>query len=319
MKKLFKPASLLFYFFMVIVFFFAGVYYAGITGAAEGQGLAGGAIVLGYGVISAFVALLVSFIIAYYAERELIVRINQILGIVFLIFIAITAYRLITRERSETTSEPSSQLTPRPAPTVATGSAVDIQMPDENSEIGLGFFTPDFINHSVLYFYGMPNFEKPVSDHTPSDSITFQQLDGHRFDISYAPPWLVPEHLKMDYEILHFKIKSINRDFVEVIVNKTDQRNAYVNRHAGRITYWPDFLLNVHSVEFPPNQPQTVRIKPLNYAGQVTTDFVFMKPLRIQEDWMEVELQDQNFQKVGDGWIQWRNNQKLLIEYSLLS
>lgn len=319
MKKLFKPASLLFYFFMVIVFFFAGVYYAGITGAAEGQGLAGGAIVLGYGVIAAFIALLVSFIIAYYTEREVIVRMNQILGIILLIFIAITAFRIIARERSQAASEPSSQLTnPKPVPTTV-APAVDIPVQEEGPELGLGFFSPDFYNESIIYFYGNPNFEKAVSDHTPSDSIKFRELDGHRFDISYAPPWLVPEHMKMDYEILHFRIKSINQDFVEIIVNKTNQRNAYVDRHAGRVTYWPDFLLNVHSVEFPQNQVQTVRIKPLNYAGQVNSDFVFMRPLRIQDDWMEVELQDQNFQKVGEGWIQWKNENELLIEYSLLS
>lgn len=68
---------------MVIVFFFRGVYYEGITGAAEGQGLAGGAIVLGYGVITAFVALLISFIIAYHAPHEIVVKINQVLGIIF--------------------------------------------------------------------------------------------------------------------------------------------------------------------------------------------------------------------------------------------
>lgn len=44
-----------------------------------------------------------------------------------------------------------------------------------------------------------------------------------------------------------------------------------------------------------------------------------MKPLQIQNDWMKVELQNQEFQKVGDGWVQWRNDEKLLIEYSLLS
>lgn len=319
MKKLFKPASLLFYFFMIVVFFFAGVYYAGITGAAEGQGLAGGAIVLGYGVITAFVALLVSFIIAYHAPREIIVKVNQVLGVIFLIFIAITAYRIITRERSQAALEPSSQqVTKEPAPTVA-APAIDIPLPEDGSELGLGFFTPDFFNASVLYFYGNPNFERLVSDHTPSDSIAFQQTDGRRYEISYAPPWLVPEHMKMDYEILHFRIKSINRDFVEIIVNKTNQQNAYVDRHAGRVRYWPDFLLSVHSVEFPPNQTQTVRIKPLDYAGEVNNDFVFMKPLRIQENWMEVELQDQNFQRVGDGWIQWRDENELLIEYSLLS
>ncbi|MDR9367050.1 MAG: hypothetical protein RI575_17070 [Balneolaceae bacterium] len=319
MKKLFKPASLLFYFFMIVVFFFAGVYYAGITGAAEGQGLAGGAIVLGYGVITAFIALLVSFFIAYYTPREVIVRGNQVLGVIFLIFIAITAYRIIMRDGAQSASEPTSQLTPKSSAPTAIAPPVDRPLPNQESELGLGFFTPDFYNRQVLYFYGMPNLEKPVSEHLPVDSLLFQQSDGHQYQITYAPPWLVPEHLKMDYEILHFKILSLNRDFIQIDVNKTNNRFAYVDRHAGTISYWPDFLLNVHSVEFPENRIQTVRARPLNYAGQVTLDFEFMKPIQIQNDWMEVELQDGDFQKIGKGWIQWRDEEKLLIEYSLLS
>lgn len=158
---------------------------------------------------------------------------------------------------------------------------MDLPLPVADSEFGLGFFKPDFFNRSVLYFYGNPNFNGPVSDHFPADSIAFQRLDVHRYEISYAPPWLVPEHPKMNYEILYFRIKAINLDFVEIFVNRTTNRHAYVDPHAGQIIYWPDFLLNVHSVEFPQNQTQTVRIKSLNYVGQVNIDFVFRKPIRI--------------------------------------
>ena len=60
MKKLFKPASLLLYFLTILSFFLAGFLYAALTGAGKGQGLAGGAIVLGYGVLSAGVAFVIS-------------------------------------------------------------------------------------------------------------------------------------------------------------------------------------------------------------------------------------------------------------------
>lgn len=217
MKKLFKPACLLFYLLMILVFFFFGVYFAVITGAADGQGLAAGAIVIGYGVFTAFVALLVSFFIAYSASPNTIVRLNQGLAIILLVFISITAYRTITREDSQRSTQSRSEGTPKPAPstTIAPPGDSDSTLPNdsfsanENVELGLGFFTPDFYNRQVLYFYGMLNLEKPVSEHLPVDSLLFQQSDGHQYQITYAPPWLVPEHLKMDYEILHFKILSV--------------------------------------------------------------------------------------------------------------
>lgn len=326
MKKIFKPASLLFYLVSVLVFFFAGVYYAVLTGAAEGEGLAAGAIVIGYGVFTAFIAFLVSIVCAYYLSGESIVRLNQLFGIILLFFIAITAYRVITRERFEsgsdtstTTSTPPDPSTTAPPLDQSSGASINSIDTNEDGELGLGFFKPDFYNRSVLYIYGVPNLEKPVSAHHPVDSLVFHQLDGHQYAISYAPPWLVPEHLKMDYEILYFRILGIHRDFIQIDVNKTNDRFAYVSRNAGDIIFWPDFLLSVHTIKFTQHQPQTVRVRPLNYAGQVNINFEFMKPLQIQNDWMEVELLNQKYQKVGDGWIRWRNEKKLLIEYRLLS
>ena len=87
MKKLIKPASLLFYFQTILVFFLAGVTYSGLTNAAKGQGLSGGAIVVGYGVMFAFIAFITSIIVAYYVRDRIIVITNRIMAIVLIIAI----------------------------------------------------------------------------------------------------------------------------------------------------------------------------------------------------------------------------------------
>jgi hypothetical protein len=319
MKKLFNSTAILFYVLMILISFFLGAYYAGVSGATEGQGLAGGAIVLGYGVFTSFIALLISLLLVGYLSREKVVLMNKGLGLILLLILAITSYRFLIKEQAETIPTSFSPTTVTTAASPVVENPEEFSPPQEDVELGPGFFTPDFFNESTLYFYGTPNFQKPVSDHTPFDSISFQLSDGNRYDISYAPPWLVPKHLKLDYEILHFTIQSVNRDFIEVVVNETNQRTAYVDRHAGKLTYWPDFLLQVHSVEFLHSNTQTVRVKPLHHAGTVPIDFQFMSPVRIQGDWMEVKLQDGGFQNVGEGWIEWRNESGLLISYSLLS
>jgi len=66
MKKLLTSTALLFYLLVLLVFFFAGTYFSAIAGVAKGQGLAGPAIVLGYGVIAAALALLASFFLVAY-------------------------------------------------------------------------------------------------------------------------------------------------------------------------------------------------------------------------------------------------------------
>lgn len=199
------------------------------------------------------------------------------------------------------------------------GSTIYLTQDVKNTPLGLGFFKPNFTKNIVLYFYGNPNWEKSVQEHTPVDSVTFEKTEYGSFNISYAPPWLVPDHLKMDYDILYFRIQSISRDFIEITVNIMDQRRIYVNRFDGEILYWPEFLLNVNSVEFIDGNDQVIRIKPLDYSGEVNVKYAFMQPLIIKDDWMMVRLVNDDYKTVGKGWIQWRKEGYLLISYSLLS
>ena len=134
--------------------------------------------------------------------------------------------------------------------------------------MGLGFFAPNFHESPVLYVYGNPNLEKSVADPIPIDSIVFERLARSGFDISYAPPWLAPDHLKLDYDMLYFRMQSLGRDFVEVTVNTRNQQIAYVSREVGKSLYWPEFLLNINSVEYLKGMDQGVYVKPLTHAGK---------------------------------------------------
>jgi len=96
MKDFFKPSKLLFYVLTTLVFFFLGMVFAGITDAGKGQGLAGGAIVLSYGVISAGLAFLVSIFSATSLSSGTVVRLNKILLLVFAVMLLAFVYRIQT-------------------------------------------------------------------------------------------------------------------------------------------------------------------------------------------------------------------------------
>jgi hypothetical protein len=85
MRNVFRPASLLLYALALISFFLIGLLLAKWTGAGEGQGLAAGAIVLFYGMVSAGVALIVSFIVAYHFSIKQIILLNKTLSAVLLV------------------------------------------------------------------------------------------------------------------------------------------------------------------------------------------------------------------------------------------
>lgn len=317
-----KPAALLFYLLIILVFFAIGILYAGLTGAAEGQGLAGGAIVFFYGIISAFLAFIFSLFVVYKVEYRTIVIANRVLGILFFAFAVYSAYRIYTRERKETPVKEYPKKTTAPATMASlnvSSALIGNTQQKKTQEMGLGFFKPDFFNEPVLNFYGDINPEKPIIEHWVYDSMTFKRNEYNQIEIATAPPWLVPDHLKMDYNILYFRVLGIAGDFVKIVGNKSNQQVSYVSRNAGKIIYWPEFLLGANSVEFIDGFEQQIRVRPFDYAGEVNVTFEYMKPLIIQQSWMKVLLKDNQLRKVGEGWIRWQKDDVLLVKYSLLS
>ncbi|MEM7186951.1 MAG: hypothetical protein AAF466_09855 [Bacteroidota bacterium] len=333
MKKLLKPASIAFYFLMLIVFFLVGVYVAGWLEAGKNQGLAGGAIVLGWGVLFGGIAFILSFFIARYASHKNVVRCNWILLVILIATYGVTHYGYLENKKQKEEDPVENNLKPKPTtpaaeaeePTAMLSPTLRLRIPRQplqakmESSMGMGYFTPSFYEERTLYFYGNLNLEKSLMEHLPVDSITFKRNKYNQFEIATAPPWLVPDILKMDYDLLYFRIKSVFQEFVEVIVNTTNDRTAFVSRSAGKIRYWADFLLGVNSVEFLPNSGEQVRARPFEAASTVGTTYEFMRPLRIQNDWMQVLLVDGEFQTKAKGWIRWKRDGQLLILYNLLS
>lgn len=316
MKKMLKPASLLLYLQALILFFTIGATFAAYSGKAEGQGLAGGAIIISYGILLAAIAFLVSLFVAWNAPVKTIIRLNKLLFAFELFFTLTIIYRYCDfYDNGNTSNEKEETLYKSVAFSVVQNNIAQEQ---DNKTVGLGFFKPDFINNSTIYFYGSKVVELPDRDMQPTDSLVFIKKTSGAYEILYAPPWFYPEHLKMDYGVLYTKVVSVGRNFVEIEVNKQTQQTTFVSREIGTTLFWPEFLLTINSVEFD-NNDQKVRVKPLSYAGVVTLSFAFMRPVRVRQNWMKVNLLDDNFRTIGSGWIKWRKDGEMLISYSLLS
>jgi len=327
MKKLLNPAKIAFNFLCLFVFFILGMYLAGIIGVAKNQGLAGGAIVLGWGILFAGTAFIGSFFIANRLPHKKIVRTNWILLLLLIIVMGFTTYRYLEKNEAY---PPEEIQNPEITAPVKNSTAMRVN----NSEItilsavlnskkeeplGLGFFEPNWQNNTTLYFYGNMNLEKSIIEHTPYDSLTFKKNKNNQFEIATTPPWLVPEILKLDYDRLYFKAISVTHDFIEITVNKTTSQTSFVDKKEGNLLYWPEFLLSVHSVEFLPDAIENVYNRPFSTSAISSTSYSFMRPLKIKNEWMEVLLINNDFKKTGKGWIQWKRDEKLLILYNLLS
>lgn len=123
MKKGLKPASIVFYILMFDVFFFIGIYTAGFVGAGKNQMLAGGAIIVGWGVLFAVIAFIASLFIVHYLQHKNIVRLNWILLIMLLILFSIMHYQYIKKQKyydkiEQTPIEPTKPIPEKSTPSL---------------------------------------------------------------------------------------------------------------------------------------------------------------------------------------------------------
>ena len=196
------------------------------------------------------------------------------------------------------------------------------QRPDDGwvADIGVGMVKPNVVDGAVMYFYGPPDENGFAPTSAPIDSVTFA-ASTHHVDIATAPPWLVPEVLKLDYGFLLFRARSLTRFWVEVIVNNTNGQTAWLPRSEVDFVPWVDFFLTVFAVEPIDVVANPLRARPFSYSDPALppsgTDW-FYEPIEIRGDWIHVRLRSQS-QPERDGWFRWREGDRLAVSYSLLS
>lgn len=316
MKTFFKPSNILFYFLSALVFFFLGMIFAGVTNAGKDQGLAAGAIVFGYGIISGFVACISAILAVRILKEHYVVLMNKIFGVIIITLLAFFIYRFSTLKSA---ADELQGINFEKRINLTFAAVVQPKLSGKNdTPIGLGMSKPKFYENNVIYFYGDPNLEKSVSDHSPMDSLVFRRTEIG-MELAYAPPWFVPAHLKMDYEILFLRIVTLHREFIGVLVNESEGRTAFMDRYKNDLQFWPEFLLSVNSIEPINLKSNPIRARPLLHASISPVKFSILKPIRISDQWIEVELLDDDLKSKGKGWVKWQENGKFLITYSLLS
>lgn len=104
--QMLKPYSFLLYFLSIIAFFFIGVTYAVIVDAGKNQGLAGGAIVVGYGIISTVIGLVIALVIAHNTNRKTIFNLNIILALCSIGFYAYYHVKYLERQKTKEQDQP---------------------------------------------------------------------------------------------------------------------------------------------------------------------------------------------------------------------
>lgn len=303
----------------IVVGFLAGL-LPGIP-AGEGQMLAAGAIVLGYGLFGAFLALVLCVLFSRgCTERQLSVGILglALIGIVLFFFVrdAVEESRKRRDERRNAYPQETYQIERDEPEDHRITSAIDrlpdrSQLPVNTKMTGLGFVRVPFDRDGLrLLWNATPGFDAPAVD-----SLVYQLNDG-RYQLLYAPPYMGPYRLKPDYQLLYLRALSVNRFSVEVALNEDLSRRGWVSRETVEWLPWPAFLLEQEIVEpidkeaGPYLRPTEGADKVLLRSGQV------IRINSIGSEWAAVTVgPEAGNNEDANAWIKWRKGDQFLVKW----
>lgn len=170
----------------------------------------------------------------------------------------------------------------------------------------------------ALHFYRTPGIGERPADLSPADTVRFAAAQPS-VDIAEAPPWLVPEHLKMDYEIFLLRAITLTPVWVEVIGNRTTGETWWVARDAVGFSAWPEFLLGVASVEAFDPEANPVRARPLDASPVLSSARAVVRVLAVKDEWVQVDTSRLADRMPPEGWMRWRRGDRMLVTFDPLS
>lgn len=185
--------------------------------------------------------------------------------------------------------------------------------------VGIGVASPTMSTGEPLFLYPAPDFDALPDPSKAIDSVTFKKSE-HYIDIASAPPWLAPEHIKLDYQIFNFRVITYAQNWVEVMVNNATGQTSWVDRQAIGYKDWGTFLTEVVAVEIIDINKNPIRTKPLDNASILAqVPGAQLRPIAVKGDWLLVSTVGLADRIVPTGWIRWKKDNVMLITYSLLS
>ena len=110
-KRIFAASSFGLYILAFLLFFMVGLFAAMLFGAGKDQMLAGGPIVLFWGLIFAVLAVVASVILALHTSPKTIVTVNWVLLVIVVLLYGIGYYSFNKRSNNESAPEPPTQTT----------------------------------------------------------------------------------------------------------------------------------------------------------------------------------------------------------------
>ena len=193
------------------------------------------------------------------------------------------------------------------------------------TDLGIGIVSINFDSNTEMNFY------QNTTDKNPSKTLRFfddPEINSWNIcDLEHQKDWLQPESLWLDYHSFNFRVVEKNADWYKVIVNNETGKIMWLeNSEITDFHNWEEYLRNMFSISRLPQTDQKILKSPISDAPEIPyqgQDCFQVKNMK--GEWIEIftpehceEFTDSN-SKIKSGWISWRKDNELIIEYFITS
>ncbi|WP_314773182.1 hypothetical protein [Capnocytophaga sputigena] len=150
-----------------------------------------------------------------------------------------------------------------------------------------------------------------------SDIITInsQTFNKSLNEYIYTPKYIVPIFFKPEYNIFYIVCLGDQREYYKVL--SANGEEYLVSKAQTKFISWEDFLKNTTGISNLDWNKNPLRKEPFEKSKIIKlkdTDATF-NIIRVKKDWIEIQSDNNTNEK---GWIQWKKENRLLIEIYLL-
>jgi len=148
-------------------------------------------------------------------------------------------------------------------------------------------------------------------------SFFYDDSDG-KFD--YENENFRPFAFHPDYFILNLKCVGEDKNRYEVVVNEETGLKKFVKKEDRTLRFetWEELIPTLFAVGFKKEENPLRDIPNGKLKVVELPNEVIFHPIKVEKDWLKVSWEDPKKNKGKDensGWIRWKENQKILIEF----
>ncbi|WP_120274341.1 hypothetical protein [Mangrovibacterium diazotrophicum] len=191
---------------------------------------------------------------------------------------------------------------------------------------GDGLISVNPENYPTIQFYKNKEDTKPIKSIKIFDDKEINSFNIKDLDL-IEKEWFKPLHINLDYYIFYFQCSNVDANWYQIIVDEESNLKYWIKKSPDlKYLSWEKFICETVTVRPIDTISNPILISPNLNSEKCKKQLVdCLMPIETKGDWLKVKVEpaicDKTFEmkddEIFEGYIRWRKDDKLLIEYFL--